>query len=75
MSDDVEENIIRCMVEWLSANRITTDIFINNLYDTKEYIRYRCYYEIHDNLKLSVLKSHNLLKKWKFYLDKTWKQL
>ena len=70
MLEVVAEIIKSCMFEGLGDDEKATDILITNFDDTKKYIQCKYRYRSNDNWKFSGLKSYNLLKNWKFHLDK-----
>lgn len=69
--DVVEEKFSSCMFEGLGDNEVATDIVITNFDGTKKYIQCKFRNGSNDNWTFSGLKSYDLLKKWKFHLDKS----
>lgn len=69
--DVVEEKVSSCMFEGLGDNEVATDIVITNFDGTKKYIQCKFRNGSNNNWTFSGLKSYDLLKKWKFHLDRS----
>lgn len=68
--DVADEKISSCMFEGLGEDERATDIIVTNFDGTRKYIQCKHRYGSNDNWTFSGLKSYDLLKRWKFHLDR-----
>ena len=73
--DVLEEKTLNCRFEGLGDEEIATDIYVVGKDEKNEYIQCKQRNGSNDNWRFSDIKKYDLLKKWKFHLDRNKKNV